>query len=56
MKNRNGLKIGWTGGWKVIGLDWWYFSWTLPLFMPLGTAGRRTWNDTDPGKRSLPSK
>jgi len=33
------------GGFGVLGLNWWHFSWTLPLFMPLGTAGRRTWND-----------
>jgi len=36
------------GGMKAAGLDWWSFSWVLPMLIPLGTAGRRTWNDSGP--------
>ncbi len=32
------------GGFGILGLSWWHFSWTLPFFMPLFTAGRRTWD------------
>jgi len=52
MKNRNGEKIGWIGGWQEIGLNGWHFSWTLPFFMPLGTANRRTWNDIAPENKN----
>ncbi len=41
------------GGWKVSGLGWWKLSWVLPMLMPLGTAGGRTWNEprSGPGGR-----
>jgi hypothetical protein len=33
-------------GWKATGLDWWNVFWVLPMLLPLGTAGRRTWNQS----------
>jgi hypothetical protein len=42
----------WTyGGMKAAEMDWWSFFWVLPVLMPLGTAGRRTWNDSEPGPK-----
>jgi hypothetical protein len=35
------------GGIENAGLDWWNISWVLPLLIPLGTAGRRKWTDSD---------
>ncbi len=46
------LAVAWAvwafGGWGAIGLEWWNLSGFLPLLMPLGAVGRRSWND--PGR------
>jgi hypothetical protein len=34
------------GGWRFAGLSWWNVFWVLPMLMPLGSAGRRTWNQS----------
>jgi hypothetical protein len=39
------------GGFKILGLGWWHFSWTLPFFIPLFTTGRRTWVDIAPANK-----
>ena len=33
------------GGVQETGLSWWSFFWVFPLLIPIGTVGRRTWND-----------
>jgi len=33
------------GGFAAAGLQWWNLLWLLPVFIPLLTIGRKTWND-----------
>jgi peptidoglycan/LPS O-acetylase OafA/YrhL len=33
------------GGLKAAGLRWWNVLWLWPLFIPLGTTGRKCWRD-----------
>ncbi len=28
-----------------LGLSWWHLFWFVPMLIPLGTVGRRTWTD-----------
>ena len=53
-----GISIIWAvrafGGFKAAGLRWWNVLWLWPLFIPLGTAGRRRWLDGE-AKPGAPS-
>ncbi len=33
------------GAFGAAGLEWWSVFWILPVLLPLGTMGRRTWRD-----------
>jgi hypothetical protein len=38
------------GGLRGAGMNWWNMLWLLPTLIPFYTIGRRTWNDTSPGR------
>lgn len=43
------LSVAWAfwafGARGDLGLSWWYLFWFAPMLIPLGTVGRRKWND-----------
>ena len=45
------LAVAWAvrsfGGTEDTGLQWWNLSWGLILLIPLGSAGRRKWSDSN---------
>ena len=44
---------GW-GGLEAVGLQWTSVFWLFPLFIPLVTAGSRTWRDEEEGSPKNP--
>jgi hypothetical protein len=52
------LTIAWAvwsyGGLESIALDWWNLLWLLPLMMPFGILGGRTWAESGAERSSSP--